>query len=1063
MNQNKTYAINFAPYIQERTAGFTGRNWVFERINAWLDDPGVARFFLLTGEPGSGKTAIAARLAQFSTGQTNPPPGSARLGGEFLSAIHFCRAAASDWTDPRTFARSISLQLAAIPEFATALKDIGDKEINIDVHQETGAVAAGGTVTGVLIQNLVIRGLNGQEAFNRVVLDPLRTIYNGDYDKPILILVDSLDEALTSMTDVTIVDLLAGLQGLDERVRFILTSRAEPRVEVRFLEYAPDGLFLSDPAFVAENNKDIGDYVAYRFDSDAKLKSQAAALTPTQSATLSDLITAKAEGNFMYVTFLLQAVAEGQQALDNLADLPFGLDALYASSLERIVKLGKKTWNTAYKPLLGMLSVAQEPLTLAQLETYAKLPGKGWDILMDLWQYVETTAGSEPVTNGEEPSDRYRLYHQSVIDFLRRPHVVHIMGGKKKTSPNRYWIEANPWHERVVACCKGKASTWDKVDWSKVDSYSLRHLAGHLYQLRADAGRRAELHALVQSQPFIDRRLQGAANPTPVLDDLRLALDLALQSDDLAQAWTHIHKYRCVLREQYDFQRLLETVKEGQYALAEERTTLYSALPNAQVLTRLWIAWHAATNGRSRDALDLVKRTLDRLPPRGLPGPISRKADKQVSEEVGNAVAETLRRLLVRIARAAEPAPGDPKRWLEAAVIRWDQGAAVKAVQGLDDDVITWGDILDAANLQQPMQDLLDALKASGRIDADASGAYDRGMMYRFQRQLAAGLFNSQDDPRWLDYISQTVSLVEQDDYLSYREIALAWVAVAILAQADDELACLGLALVLDGMFKPSPGFWGDTVAAAMDGMAVEGGQASDPNALLSYLELVEATGERSIDPTVNRKLPDIVAWRERVGLPKDPWSFSMRRRSAVAAVLYRRHECDSAKSLLEEACAEGHWGSYAGYRSLARLSLACRWLEWRRLPEARQQTTDAQSDAFNVRDSFLQQERLDLVAKTRAWIEQYGPQPEALTEAQALALAQQKTGMERGLYIEFLSALWCAHADRLKRLLLLTLDDATSADAVLGRLLGIEARNLRPGRPFLALVKTFDIGAGME
>lgn len=1064
MKPYSSYAIDFTSYIQEQAVNFTGRNWVFERIKAWLDDPGGARFFLLTGEPGSGKTAIAARLAQFSGGQANPPAGSLRLAHEFLSAIHFCRTAASDWTDPRTFAGSISLQLAAIPEFARALIDIGDKESNIDVYQETGTVAAGGTVTGVLIQNLVIQGLNGQEAFNRIVLDPLRTIYNDHYDKPILILVDSLDEALTSMTDGTIVDLLARLQGLDERVRFILTSRAELRVEDRFREYGPDGLFLSDPAFVAENDKDIGDYVAFRFDSDAKLKSQAAALMPAQIAALSDLITVKAEGNFMYVTFLLKAVAEGQQSLDNLAGLPFGLDALYASSLERIVKLGMKTWNTDYKPLLGVLSVAQEPLTLAQLEAYAKLPGKAWDILMDLWQYVETTAGSEPIANGEESGDCYRLYHQSVIDFLRRQHLVQIKGGTKKHSPNRYWIKADPWHERVVICCKGKASTRDKVDWSKVDSYGLRHLAGHLYQLRADADRRAELHALVQTQPFIGRRLQGSTNPTPVFDDLRLALDLALEDDSLAQTWEHIRVYRRVLSDQLDFQRLAALVEDGYYAVAEERTILYSSMPNAQAAVRLWIAWHAAASSQSTAALDIAQHTLDRLPPRGQASPVSRRADEQVSKEVGNAIAETLRRLLVRIARTAESAPGYAEFWLKQAVSQWDKSAAAEALQGLGEDMSTWGDIVDAAQVHQTMSGLLETLRFHyGSIDVDAPNPYNRGMVYSFQRQLAAGLFNSRGDGQWLDYVRQTVALVERDDYPSYREMTLAWVAVAVLAQEDEGLARKGLTAVLDGMFRPSPGFWGDTVAAAMDGMALENGWESHLHGLLSYLEDVEATGERSIDPTVAHKLDDVVRWREQVGLPRDPWSFSMRRRSAVAAVLYRRHEYDSAKSLLEEACAEGHLGSYAGYRSLARLSLACRWLEWRHLAEAEQQIAAARADASNVRDPFLQQERLELVSAMQGWIAKYGPEPEVLTEAEALALAQQKTGMERGLYIEFLSALWCDSAERLKHLLLLTLDDATTADAVMGRLLGIEAHTLKPGRPFLALVKTFDLGAGME
>jgi SpoVK/Ycf46/Vps4 family AAA+-type ATPase len=58
-------AIDLSSYIIERTRNFSGRAWVFRAISEWVANPRQRRYFLLTGTPGSGKTAISARLAQF--------------------------------------------------------------------------------------------------------------------------------------------------------------------------------------------------------------------------------------------------------------------------------------------------------------------------------------------------------------------------------------------------------------------------------------------------------------------------------------------------------------------------------------------------------------------------------------------------------------------------------------------------------------------------------------------------------------------------------------------------------------------------------------------------------------------------------------------------------------------------------------------------------------------------------------------------------------------------------------------------------------------------------------
>src|SRR2546423_14435103 len=122
MRQSKPKpTIDFAKYINACAHDFTGREWVFKRINDWLANPKGSRFFLMSGEPGSGKTAIASRLCQFAKGEVSHEGGGFLAPG-FLSAFHFCSARDLHWINPRAFIQSLTGQLATrYPVYAKAL------------------------------------------------------------------------------------------------------------------------------------------------------------------------------------------------------------------------------------------------------------------------------------------------------------------------------------------------------------------------------------------------------------------------------------------------------------------------------------------------------------------------------------------------------------------------------------------------------------------------------------------------------------------------------------------------------------------------------------------------------------------------------------------------------------------------------------------------------------------------------------------------------------------------------------------------------------------------------
>jgi hypothetical protein len=265
----KRVMIDFTHYIAEHTGGFTGRTWVFQAIHTWLTRLDGSRYFLLTGEPGCGKTALAARLSQFSRGEAVPPEGCAGFTHGFLSALHFCSARDSFMVDSHTFVCSLAQQLRAKypAEYAAPVKDVADRPSNVSgqayvVTAHDGSKVAGMYVEHLHVETLVLSGLTPQEAFNQRIRNPLENLYNSGFDKPITILVDSLDETLSREHGVTIAHLLSRLEQLPPQVRFILTSRPDRRVENEFRD--AEHLCLSDPIFKEQNWQDVPDSIGFR-------------------------------------------------------------------------------------------------------------------------------------------------------------------------------------------------------------------------------------------------------------------------------------------------------------------------------------------------------------------------------------------------------------------------------------------------------------------------------------------------------------------------------------------------------------------------------------------------------------------------------------------------------------------------------------------------------------------------------------------------------------------------------------------------------------------------------
>ena len=90
LSQNKEDYKEYYSSISEKTKEFEGREWLFSIINGWVQDNNGARYFLITGKAGTGKSAIAARLWEKYEYKNVQSSQKYKMEKGFISAIHVC-------------------------------------------------------------------------------------------------------------------------------------------------------------------------------------------------------------------------------------------------------------------------------------------------------------------------------------------------------------------------------------------------------------------------------------------------------------------------------------------------------------------------------------------------------------------------------------------------------------------------------------------------------------------------------------------------------------------------------------------------------------------------------------------------------------------------------------------------------------------------------------------------------------------------------------------------------------------------------------------------------------
>ena len=628
--------MNLPPDIAARADQFAGRGWVAREVAAWLTD-GTERFLAITGEPGSGKTALAAWLAGAGPPPRNRTEAAAlkRVRGAW-TALHFCIPRREGTVDAEAFATSIAGQLAdaLAPGYVPAVARANNIQITGIVHAGAGS----GPAIGVSIKELVIAAQSRADAAASVtglwqgaVRKPLQELAATPPGPAALILVDALDEA-ARVRPPNIVSLVAGSDDFPPGVRFVVTASTD--LDVRAVFPGARVIDLSGPGSEAHANDDIRAFVRMQ-------------LKPARD--IEDRLVTAAAGNFLYIRFLVDEVERGDRTLDRLEGLPDGLFTLYREYLDRMTgtdageKVGPR-WERELQPLLGCISVASPSAPRAVLPDWLKKDAGKVSRLLD-----ETRQVTEPDDSEDGPGQR--LYHRSMNDFLAAARY----GAPGQETDNQYHTAPADQHARIA---QHYVRNFRGPDWRQADAYGLRHVVRHL-AAAADATslpverrrRTAELYRTVLDPDFqaAQKATLGALEPT--LDDLRIAVQTALTGDEVVPLLQSVAAYRRVARSGAIATGIFEAVDRGDFATALHDAEHYGPPPRprgrwARVLDA-WIAWQAARAGRPDDARAAAEGVVGHW--------------LTAATEAEPLYWELCRALVVRAGRSIVAAGGDPR------------------------------------------------------------------------------------------------------------------------------------------------------------------------------------------------------------------------------------------------------------------------------------------------------------------------------------------------------------------------------------------------------------------
>ena len=411
--------FDFGPFLYDKRRDFCGREWLFQRIDAWRADRDRHRALLITGDPGIGKSAIVAQLVHMN-------PGAQVL------AYHCCRADTPETLRPGRFIRGLAGMIASQLEgYASQLDDPRVEAALGEARCETDPASA----------------------FEEGILNPLHRVPTPAGGAR-YILIDALDEALAVRDGLSIVTLLSPsrLDRLPGWLRVVATTRKEPDVLRRLSGLRAEEIRADEP----HNLDDIERFLAHRLGQPGLHgRLQASGVSDEEAIRR---LREKSGGNFLWTEQALLGLEAGTHDFAQLDALPTGLTGLYTAFFERHFPD-----DSSYAParrVLEVVTAAREPLIPAEIAA-----ATGLDLDYALPPLLDRLTAYLPERDG-----RRAVFHKSFADWLTETQDPRPAG--------RLFVSPRRGHERLADWCWAEYRRGAK----KMSPYALRHLPAELVE-----------------------------------------------------------------------------------------------------------------------------------------------------------------------------------------------------------------------------------------------------------------------------------------------------------------------------------------------------------------------------------------------------------------------------------------------------------------------------------------------------------------------------------------------------------------------------------------------------